>query len=103
VVPVRTLLPRLQPARSSDFVSYTHVCTYGVHEETPVPRLKKDPELFGSCKAAHYIAVHRSSLDAWRRRGEITPMVVERGPHGPRYLYSPGTLDRFREKLDYET
>jgi hypothetical protein len=67
-----------------------------------VPKLKRNPELFGSCKAARYIAVHRSSLDAWRRRGEITPTVVECGPHGTRYLYSPETLDRFREKLDYE-
>jgi hypothetical protein len=67
-----------------------------------VPRLKTDNVLLGTCRAAQFLGVHRSTLRSWRLRGEIAPTAVEQGPRGPLFKYSEADLDSFKEKIDYD-
>jgi predicted site-specific integrase-resolvase len=67
-----------------------------------MPRLKRDAKLLGSCQAAEFLGVTRSTLASWRRRGEIKPTTVEDGPLGPRYKFSTLDLETFRERIDYD-
>src|SRR5690242_6714867 len=54
-----------------------------------MPRLRLDePDALGSSLAAEYLGVHRSTLESWRRRGELKPTVVEDSPRGRLYRYS---------------
>jgi hypothetical protein len=62
-----------------------------------MPRLKKPPGLRGTCDAARFPRVHRSTLDSWRR-GILKPTAVE---DGPRYRYSLTDLDAFKGNVDY--
>ena len=67
-----------------------------------MPRLKTNDDLLGTCGAARYLDIHRSTLEWWRRRGEIEPTRIEQGPRGKLYRYSRDELDRLRERIDYD-
>ena len=65
-----------------------------------MPRLKvAESSLLGTCGAAAYLGVGRSTLESWRRRGEIIPTAVE---EGPLYKFEKADLDKFRERIDYD-
>ena len=67
-----------------------------------MPRLKTQDTLLGTTRAADYLGIHRSTLTAWRRKGEIRPTVTTDGPHGVRHAYSAEDLARFKERIDYD-
>ena len=70
-----------------------------------MPRLKIEGDLLGTSAAARFLGVHRSTLESWRRRsGVIEPTRIEKGLRGgPRYLYSRESLERLRDRIDYDS
>lgn len=71
--------------------------------EQRMPRLKTPGGLLGSVEAARFLEVHRSTLASWRRRGVLTPSLVEEGPNGrPRFKFNEEELEKLRERIDYD-
>src|SRR4051812_25419432 len=99
----------VRPSGSSPRPRRSTVYRWGIGEPRPIsseadmPRLKvEESSLLGTCGAADYLGVGRSTLDLWRRKGEITPTVVAEGPNRPLYKFDKVDLDKFREKIDYD-
>jgi hypothetical protein len=67
-----------------------------------VPRLKTEQTLLGTCGAARFLGIHRSTLHYWRLKGAVTPTAVESGPRGPLFRYSESDLEEFRGRIDYD-
>jgi excisionase family DNA binding protein len=67
-----------------------------------MPRLKSRETMLGSCGAARYLGLHRSTITYWRRKGELTPTAVVESPRGPQYRFSVADLDKFRERIDFD-
>jgi excisionase family DNA binding protein len=65
-------------------------------------RLRNDSGLLGTCEAARYLAVHRSTLDFWRRRNQLIPTRIVQGQNGTKFLFSREDLDAFRKRIDYD-
>lgn len=67
-----------------------------------MPRLKTRGTLLGTCGAARYLGLGRSTLTYWWLKGELKPTLVVEGPRGPLYKYGKDDLDLFRERVDYD-
>ncbi len=66
-----------------------------------MPAIKNESGLIGSCAAAEYLGIHRSTLRYWMLKGHLVPTKVLSTPNGPRFLFSVVDLDNFRQRIDY--
>jgi len=64
-------------------------------------RLSSGDGLLGTNGAARFLGISRSTIDFWRRKGDLMPTLTLDGPRGPRFRYSIDDLTNFQQRIEY--